>query len=232
MLLSDLYTNLSYGVFSNLSIGSDGAGTIPTESQDRLLHYVQRGLTALHTKFYMVSKELVVQAFDGKTLYPLQQKYALTDPTVVPKKYIADSIEHPFLGDLIKIVAVADEGGLELPLNDTNDIYSLFTPSPDILQIPMAVTGDAYFLLYQADHPKLAPGDLTQEVNIPGMLEEPLELYVASKVLSSMNGPEHAAKSVEYFERYELIADNILKQDLLSTSQVETTSKFSERGFK
>lgn len=231
MKLSDLYTNLSFGVLSNLSIGGDGSGNVPAPSEDRLLHYVSRGLTALHTRFRMVVKEVTVRVYDGQTLYPLEKKYAFTDPTIVLKKHISDSEADPFLGDVIKILSVADEEGAEFPLNDAADDMSLFTPTSTTLQVPRPVTGDAYFLLYQADHPKLELGDLTQEITIPGMLEEALELYIGAKVLSSMNGPEHAAKAAEHLQRYGMICDEIEEKDLLSTSQIDSNSKFYERGF-
>ena len=231
MNLSDLYTNLSYGLLSNLSIGGEGSGAVPAEFENRLLHSVSQALTALHTRFTLAVKEVTVRTFDGQTIYPLEKKYAVTDPESVPKKHIADSAANPFLGDVIKILSVGDEMGDEYPLNDTTNDWALFTPTPTTLQIPRAITGDAYFVLYQADHPKLNFGDLLQEVNIPGILKEPLELYVAHKVLSAMNGSEHATKSGEHFQRYMMICDDIEKRDLLSTSQVEATWKFSERGF-
>lgn len=229
--LGDFYANLSYGILSNLALGGSASGAIPVEHQPRVLHAIKLGMTALHTKFIMSTKKVAVRSYDGQTLYPLEKRYADTDPTVVAKKFIADSAGSPFLGDVLKVLAVTDEAGCRLPLNDSKSCTSLFTPNPQTLQIPMAVTGNVYFAYYQADHPDLSQNDLTQQLTLSPALHEALQLYVGGQIMSGMKGAEHAGKSVEYFQRYESICSLVRNEDLLSTSIVNDEDKFFDRGF-
>jgi len=232
MQVSEIFESLSYGVLSNLAIGGEGCGTIPTAHEPKLIHFLNQCLTEMHGKFNLAEKELVISASSGRTLYPLEVQYAVSDAAVV-EKFIVDTILDPFLDDVMKIVAVFDEEGEELVLNDSTNPASLFTPNFDTIQIPGPVDGDGYFIIYQAKHPKLVNGDLTQSVIIPEILFDPLFHYVAYKAISPMNGPEHAAKASEHYQRYDMLCQQIIEKDLVSTSLVETgTTKLMDRGFK
>jgi hypothetical protein len=232
MTLNELLTTLSHGSLSNLRVGGDGTGQIPTEHEAKVIGFVNQALLALFTRFVLSEKEVVVRAQDDVINYPLKQANADNDSNTTSLKYIQDTVADPFKGDVIKISTVFDEGGVELNINRKSDVNSLYSPSPKVLQIPKPVTGNVYYVYYQASHAKLSSADLDQEVEIPVPLEEALEAYVAYKTLSPMNGPEHSAKAIEHFQRYEMICEAVEKNDLVGSSIVTSyLDKFEERGF-
>ena len=231
MKLNELFSNLSFGPLANLSVGGDGIGMIPFEHEARLTSFVNKSLLALFSRFPLLEKEVIVRAYDGKTLYPLKKIYADTDATVVPQKFIADSAVDPFLEDVIKILAIYDELGQPMPLNNTGEPTSLFTPLFDMVQIPLPKTGDIYYVLYRGKHPVLVPGVADQDVNIPDILQTALEAHVAYQVFSPMNGQEHKATASEHLSTYEMLCSNIEMQDLLQTSSVSNHDKLEARGF-
>jgi hypothetical protein len=230
MNLGELFTSLSYGVLSNLAVGGEGSGTIPASHQTRLVSFVNAGLRDLHERLLLKIDDMIIRATDGRTNYPLKVEYADTDPTVGPK-FITDTLAYPFKGNLIRILEIYDEHGGEIVLNDSGNENSFFMPEPDILQIPYPVTGNDYFVIYQADHATLQDGDLTQLIDIPNSLLTALEAYVAYRVMAPMNGQEQAAKGMEHFRRYEILIESVEERDLAQTSIIRTTTKLEDRGF-
>lgn len=231
MKLSELFSNLSFGVLSNLSIGGDGIGMVPSEQETRLTTFVNKALADIYSRFPILEKEVIVRLYDGKTLYPLMKIYADSDPTQVSQKYISDTVAEPFLEDVLKILEVYDELGLPISLNDTGADLSVFTPSLATLQVPFAASDNALFVIYRASHVPLVPGNTDQEVTVPGILQEAFEHRIAYQVMSPMNGQEHAAKAAEHLARYEQICTNIERNDLLQTSQSGNHTKLTDRGF-
>lgn len=231
MKLHELFQNLSFGEFANLTIGDEGAGTIPVQHQPKILAYTNQALTKLYSRFVLAEKELALDAQDEITIYPLHRKYAATDPTPVYKKYISDIFDNPYIGDLIKIRAVYDEVGERLPMNDPLNEASVYTPSFDTLQINAPKTGNTYFVVYQARHAALLPDDLDQEIVLPEPLVEALQAQVAHKVFAAMTGEEHSRRAQELLARYELICREVEQRDLASDSMSEGTTKLEMRGF-
>lgn len=232
MRLEELYQNLSFGVLSNLAVGDEGSGVIPFKHQSKVCWAVNEALTALYGKFVLQEKEVQVRAYDQMTIYPLKKIYADQDTSVVPQKFIADSVTEPFLEDVVRILDVYDEGGTRLVLNDPTGLGQVYTPNPTTVQIVKPVTGNTYFVMYQARHPKVLADELESIIELPDVLMPALEAYVAYLVLSPMNGQEHAAKAAEHYARYEAICAEALEKDLVGTSVVGDVTKLTDRGWK
>lgn len=233
MKLQELYQNLSFGEFSNLAIGEEGAGTIPVQHQPKILAYTNQALVKLSSRFVILEREVAVNTDEAITVYPLRTKYAETDPTPVFRKYIADTVEDPFTGDVVKIRAVHNEVGERLAINDPTDETSVYTPSFDTLQLNYPQTGNTYFVTYQAKHPVLVPDDLEQEIILPAPLYEALQAMIAHKVFVGMTGEEHSRRAAELLARYEEICRMVEGKDLASDSMNEGSSddKFEARGW-
>lgn len=230
MQLSELLTSLSLGVLQNLAVGGGGSGSIPAQHMNKVVSAVNQGLTALYTRFQLVEKEVIVRSYDALTTYPLKRIYADSNAAVVPQKFIADTPEEPFLEDVIKVLSIYDEAGTELSFNSSEPGCTLFTPNFYTLQILAPVTGVNYYVLYQARHATLSR-DPSQTIDLPIVLNEALECFVAYKILSSMNGQEHAAKAMEHFARYDAICTEAVNNDTLTTSFVGQLGKLDDRGF-
>ena len=178
----------------------------------------------LHKRFWLISKNVIIQLYDGVYEYTID-KYHLVSNQISPEpyRYVLDSVYSPFLDDLLKIEAIYDTESKELPLNDYDranvsaeelyydkEVSSFFTPQHNVLRVPMDYTQDAVLVQYRANHPKIDldcnPED-TQLILPPPFLE-PLLLYVghrASRVLNSDTNQE----SNNYFQQFELSCKNI-----------------------
>lgn len=230
--VSDLLRSLSYGEFSNLSLGMEGAGSILESAHPRIIKHMNDGLLQLYSQFILDEKDLLVQMVEGITYYHLDPRFgeAAWDMAVAPYPYIKDGLA-PFRDDLIKVLAVYDSCGNQVPLNDNEDPASVFTPRANLLQIPRVQNGVCLSLLYQAKHPPLSHERLDDLVFLPHVLHGALTAYVAWQVYSSMNTTESTVKAMEHKARFEKIGLGAVADDLVSTSISTTNSRFAKRGW-
>lgn len=234
MRILELFRLLSYGELSNLDLSVEGSGSIKKERQPQLINYINEGLLKLHSRFPLIQKNLIVELQSTIITYPLKLEYAESVGSDVEYPFIKDRPDQPFAGDVIKILEVHSSCGSELPLNDKGNPHSLFTPQPDVLQVPYPKAGLVLGVQYQARHPLLLVQGrdlLEQKIEIPFFLEAALQNYVAHKVFSHMNGPENTAKSQEFMSHYETICVDIELRDLVNQSFGTTQHKLEMRGF-
>lgn len=233
MNILELYERLSYGELVNLSMASDGNGTIIEQKRPSIVQHANEGLLRLHSRFVLKENDLIIEQQDHITQYHIDIKYTVSsgDPEIQPYLYIKDSGENPYTGDAIKIISVFDEIGREVPLNDERNVWSYYTPKPLTLQIPSPREGNAICVSYQARHEKLVVENEDQEIDLPDVLVPALTAYIAHKVFSNMVGEENIAKGAEQLQVYEAICEEVLDQDLVSTSITTSNTKFDRRGF-
>lgn len=232
MDVENLFTRLSYGELSNLSMSTGGSGLITAEGQPKIITAANEGLLRLYTRFVLSEKEIILEQVDNYTNYHLLPKYAETntDDTFDEPRYIKD-IADPFHGDVIKVLRVYNDEGVELPLNDLQNPVSLFTPNPQMLQVPVPQPGNMLSVVYQARHVLLEYGILGAEIYLPAVLEGALIAYIAGHIYGNMNGADNSAKGQEYMNRFELICKDVLGADAVNTLGSNTDTKFTERGF-
>jgi hypothetical protein len=248
MELSTLFRQLSYGELSNLAISASGSGTIITSKQPQLVHYINDALTAIYTRFVLSEEEVIIEQIEGRTLYPLLAKHSQTTGDADEDDlFIVDNVEEPFLDNLvIRIKEVwgtletwNSEKHIHFPLNDSEARFSLFTPSPLVLQVPEPIGGEPLSVIYQGYHPRISEDlvgdpaaiDLDQVINLPYYLNNALQQLVASKVYSHMNGQENLLKGQEYLMAYESACSEIEQKDLANQTWHTSHIKLEQRGF-
>lgn len=235
MTLGDLLQMLSYGELSNLSMANGGNGSIAAASRPRLELYTNEALLRLYSRFVLREAELVVALQENLSLYQLLPRFAVNFVAASPAeneslRYLLDLPSAPFVGDIIKILAVFDNCGHKLPLNDDGNCHSLFTPHANTLQVPCPKPGMTLSIAYQAKHPKLQ-GVLEETVDVPDILLGALTSYVAYKVFSHMNTEGSTAKAQEYLAVYEMICNDAVDKDLINSSISTTNVRFCQRGW-
>ena len=236
MLITELFRRLSYGELSNIALGSEGVGSIPEDGHNRIINYANEALLRLHSRFLLRENILFFEQVPHLTYYYMLKRFArseLTDPPCpnTPHLYILDNEDEPFQDDVIKIMQVIDQDGKIQVLNDIECATSLYTPQPNMLQVPDPVEGMVFAVEYQARHPELKFDDLCQEIDIPFWLEGALTAYIAHKVFSHMTGQENTAKATDFLAMYEGICAEVQAQDTVSQSKSTTLLKFEARGF-
>lgn len=231
MKLTDLLTRLSYGELSNLSIGNEGRGSVRTEDIPKVVNHINDGLTRIYSRFVLCTRQLLVEQVRHITNYHLILKFAESTGSDEPWPYIKDLPDEKFKGDVIRILEVFDSTGKEYVLNDKDDPESLFTPAPQVLQVPTPKAGQGLFVQYQARHDLLNNEDLEQEIVIPFVLEGALQSFVAYKIYSNMNGQDNQVKSQEHLNTYDGICTDVEARDLVNATFATSFHKLDERGF-
>ena len=199
MKLSEIFTQLTVGELSQLSIGSSVDGKIPETSYPKLIPHVNLALTALYKRFPLKEGVVMVNLQSNMTNYPLNVNYAVSNRrSRETTRFIMDSTAEPFIEDVLKIERVYTDSGKELGLNDESNPYSLFTPTATTLRVPASiVAGDISLpdgvktthlkVVYRANHPQIVMGlagfePERVEIELPYSHLEPLLFYIASRM--------------------------------------------------
>ena len=238
MNLKSLMESLAYTELSGLFMATNPPGTIDEESFPRILSAINSALTDLYTRFVLLEKELHILCFAHKTIYELKPQHATMDPTPA-LKYILDTPDYPFTGDLIRILSVTDEIGNTISFNDRGKKGSIYIPKYNTIQVNNPANDKLLSVMYQARHPKLVmedPDDIyfdrdNQFIDIPPALEEALKVRVAFHVFSSMERKDGAAQVLNLASRYEMLCTQADHKNLLNDSSISTTFKLEKRGF-
>lgn len=228
MNANDLFTMLAIGELQNLSLAT--GGVISEAARPRLFMYTNDALLELHSKFPLKENDLLLQLSDYVTYYHLLPQYAVNGPGSEKVRYILDRVDAPFQDDLIKVKAVFNKTGDELPLNDDSHPESLFTPQFKTLQVPRPKDGDFLTVVYQQSHKKLQ-GNLDENIDCPDVLLPALKSYIAFKVFDHMNSTESVAKAQGFLSAYETACNGVVDRDLVSSSITQTNIRFSQGGW-
>lgn len=231
MKLKEVFDQLTYGELSQLAIGGRDAGAIAPQNYNRLVAHINLGLTALYKRFQLKEGSIIVELQSNRLVYPLHSKYAVSSRSSRESiRYIKDSTAAPFKDDLLKIKRVVGTTGVEFPLNDLGDPYTMLTPTSTTLTVPQAIAAPTAELeeqlrtatlqiAYQANHPMIVTddGDLDLElveIELPYTHLEPLLLFVASRVHTPAGMTNEANMGNTYYQRYELACQEIETKNL------------------
>lgn len=237
MNVGGLLRKLSFNELASMNLGNEGKGNISTAHYERLIDKTNNALLDLYTRFPLLEKELVLRTYDWKSNYLLTKAHAVSNEDSTELKYILDTPDNKFLGDLIFITGVANEIGESLPINDREQYASVFTPQTNQLQLTHTSDDQAYFVSYQAKHPDLVynPDDLdftlVQELEVPVPLETALRHHVASGIFAAMSGQGVTAKSESLMALYETECAKVEEKNLLGVPDLSTNTKLERRGF-
>jgi len=200
MLLTDIFSNITTLDSANTNL-ADPTGVLATEHYPKVINAINRALIEIYSQFPVKEKMLTVQLFAHISEYMLTTEYADTNTdSTQPYRYIMDTSFDPYDNEVLKIQTITNEEGTELALNQANDSYSLYTPSYNVVQHPYPTNENAIFVTYHA-LPKTIPMDVvpaTYDVDIPGHVLNLFLIFVAHKVLTSINPKEAAFKLNEY----------------------------------
>lgn len=233
MNITDLFTRLSYGELTNLWMSSEGNGDILEEKKPAVIQYANEGLLRLHTRFILKEKDVLIEQVSHITNYHLIEKFteSRAPQPDAPYPYIKDLSREQFVNDIIKIHAVYEGGGCQLPLNDAERYDSVFTPQQNVLQVPFPVTGVSLGILYQAKHATLNWEEEETDIEIPEVLESALLAFIGYRVYSGIASPEASVKAQEHLSNYESVCQEVIDRDLVNSSVSTTNVRFGKGGW-
>lgn len=199
MLVSEFKSYLVHGELSQLDLGADIGNNLQLP---KLVASINLGLTELYKRFPINLKEVIIQLNNWQTNYTISSAHAESQmpPEGNPDNYyVKDSEYYPFTDDILSIEQVFNEDGEELPLNDENLKYSLFTVGHNVISHPYPEDENAITVIYRAHSAKIAVD--STEIDIPQQFVEPLVNYVAHRVFAGIN--MSSAEAINYYARFE-----------------------------
>lgn len=231
MYLTELFNHISYGELANFYIGNTSEGVIRQEDYPKIINNINIALIEIYKQVPLRYEQVIIQQYSHILDYKLDKRYSYAangynaDLPNGQKAYIMDSVNRPFLDNVINVVSVHSEIGQELPLNDSNNPNSINTPTPDVIQIPYPVDTNVVFVVYRAHPPKLNSNIANisgVEVDIPAVVVEPLLAYLGYRAyINNTNKQE----SIAYFNRFNTLIAGIQNAGVMSETPVNTRFK-------
>jgi hypothetical protein len=223
--LQEVFDQLTYGELSQLSIGGAEAGEISEVNYEKIIAHINLGLTALYKRFPLKQDRVQIPLVPGTFFY--------STLTIAPH--------------LLKVEQVLTDGGIELPLNDAADMYSVNTPSASNLHVPADIVDqlvdlpDEYkttglTVVYRANHPRVVKrlgffDPKRERLQLPDSHLEPLLFYVASRVHTPMGaGQFEGQMGNNYYAKYEASCQS-LETANLNVDQGSQSNRLRENGW-
>lgn len=232
MLISEIISDLKYGEFRHFNLGNSAEEGVYPIHYPLIMNLVNQGVRDIYTKVKLSHKELYIQPIVNKTTYRLHPKHALTNTSSTEVKFIVDSPDNQFKGNLLRIVSAFTECGKEIPLNDHNDCRSLHLVGLDIIQVPDPQADNAITIIYQSGVDLLdLEGDLTQEVDLPDVYKQALIMFVVAKAHLSRAHLDSEIKHSDYMARYQNELNSLVGEGYV-LSDATSCKRFSLRGFE
>lgn len=222
---------LALGELSNLGLVDSDTNTIREEYISLVVSMLNEGLTQLYTKFFIKESSIIVSLYDGKVTYDLTSEHNIID-TIDYDHYIYKEYNKYFEDDIIKIVGIVLSDGTKLPLNDSNDLMSIYTPKYNTIEVPIDLPNDELGIIYQANHPILDwDKNPKQELELPSTYQLALFNYVAYLIHGNMNSENAIQNSQKYLNNYNLIVNSLMEAGVNSHSENRDITKFEKRGW-
>jgi len=243
MNVGEFFEKLSLGELSNLNIGKEGAGFVSADKESTLITYTNTALKALYSRFAYKKSYVNLELQEDQNIYELNSLYAVTDTTPDNNntRYIKDTVANPFKDDVIKILAIQQQDDpttlyvdetQQLSVNVHPDYGGIKLLSYNRFYVPTPVAGTILKIEYQATHPELSnPMVPSEQIELIPMLHEALEMRVAARVYSSMNGEMNLAKADTLMRRYEHLCLLIEADDLMHETESVGHDKLRDKGF-
>ena len=234
MLLQDLFDQLTYGELAKVSLGGDPTIGILEKDYANIISHINLGLTELYKRFPLREGDITIQLEDAIQTYYLQSDYAVSNTgSSQPVKYLIDSESEPFTDNVLKIEQVIDEDGGILYMNDSNQAWSVFSPSYNSIQVSYASSELAVTVTYRADHdriPTIGTDPSTYDVPVPMTHLEPLLFYIASRIHTTLPTLDGVNKGNDYLAKYEAACLKIENAGLVNKAN-PSNHKLFDRGF-
>lgn len=233
MTLDECLKQLALGKLSNTSFAENGK--IIEDKKEVIVSQINEALLRLYTLFPIKEKSIIIELYEGRTEYPLTSDHSvrkatglITDPYDF---YIMDTEANPFQDDILTIMSVWDDIDRKRPLNDPENILSVMTPQPNVIEVNVTATGRVLNIIYRAKHLILTPNKGEDKVELPANLFGALFSYVAYLIHSSMNTKEAVENAQKYLVEYQNIVNEIIQNQTFTPDKLTLDKKFICRGW-
>lgn len=216
------------------------SGTVVEMQKPVLIAFMNEALTHLYSKFLLKEESVFLECRENITKYVLTKEHLMTecvpiecgcDPNALNDKYLFDTPESPFSGNIIKVLDVIGADGFRFALNNYTDPMSLYTPAFNVLQVPYPSCGEVLSILYQAKHERLSVNTLEQLIELPEVLNGAFFAYVAHLAYLALQSEISVATSQKFFAKYSQCIDEVVASDAINNSVSCLNIKFKKNGW-
>lgn len=236
MKLKEIFDHLTYGEFSQLSIGGGSVGVIDSTNYPRVISYINLGLTALYKRFHLKEGRVSFKPVKHMQLYRIDSDG--------DTELIVEEGQDDFYNNILKIGRVITDDGFDLDINNSANKYSCFTPEINLLQLskevaaqepslPYNLKTSTLTVLYQANHPVIAMNVVRADrydLELPNTHLEPLLLYIASRVYNPIGMTNEFNAGNNYNAKYEAACKQIEMTNLV-IDQGSQNTKLERNGW-
>ena len=246
MKLQDIFTQLTCGEFSQISIGGLQPGIIDEGNYKHLVAFINLGLTKLYQRFALKEGRITLELKPSLATYALRSQFGVASRrSREPVRYILD-MDDPFQDDIHKIERILTMDKKEMPLNDRDNEYSCFTPSMNTLIVPQSIlapttdtpewlvtpTIDVY---YRANHPiitiPIGPFDPNRiDIELPYSHLEALLYFVAARAHNPVGMTNEFHTGNTYAAKFEGICAE-LERNNIRIDQGAQVNRLRQKGF-
>lgn len=223
MLVQDFFDQLTYGELAQVEIGGIETTGIVPEVYPNVVSQINLGLIALAKRFPLKVVTVRVQEYDTINLYKLHTDFAVNGGSAEPIKYIEDTVDDPFVNNVLKVEYIKDytdaEYPVEVPFNVLSDADSILKRTHNSFYIPDTSTPRPLNVTYRATLDAINLDTLdpdVDEIDIPPVLNEALLYFVAARLHANrptIDGQENT--SLKYMQMYESELAKIDNENLL-----------------
>lgn len=245
MLLRDLFMQLSYGELSSLGMASDGEGLFDIADQPRVIAHINSALAIISKKIPYKVCYVKLAASADRRAYQLERTYAVSNDDVgnTAPRYLIDTADELFEDNVVKVREITrldreDTTELDETLitainkRETDSGFGARVSGATKILLQQPLDGDFYMIEYQAKaRPLSMQVDVEETVDIPGPLEQALELATAARVFGAMGNETATMKSQELWGRYRAEIADLSADDTMSQTETDGFDRLRDKGF-
>ena len=234
MILSECLDILARGKLSNLALSVND--TISENRRAKVIDAINEALTRLYTTLPIKEKSVFLRVYEGRTDYVLSSAHSvrnITEDTIYNPYdfYIEDTTSEPFLDDILTILEIYDDLGLQRPLNDPDDPMGIMIPEENLISVKTVINDQILNICYRAKHLILTPEELQSKIELPENLFGALFSYTAYLIHSHLNTQEAVANAQKYYSEYQNIINDVTMNGTLGANKLISDKKFIKRGW-
>lgn len=212
--------SLSFMADSNHSNGSIAVDQIP-----KVVSRINSVLRRLNVKFTLSEKTVRLYISDDRRYYPLEQ----------PLLWTTDNVDYEFLTDVERILAVQQDDGRMIPLNDLAVSKTIrLRDNGRSLFLTQAVPAGWVNVIYKAKTPQFVEDveDLNQTIEFPEALLNALYSAVAAISYEGIGGAENIQLAANKWTQYEKECLEAVVNSAVEIEEYEEANLHQIRGYR
>jgi len=237
ILLSDLFSLLSDGEFSQTPLKRKSTGGLDESEYTKVVGFVNRASLEIHKRLQLLEQEIKLHAKPSVENYYLRAQYVTQESLITSLKYLEQPDDWNGCINMIRVLEVLDEDGGTLSLNNRHCTPYVRLQGMDHLKITGITSEQTLTVVYQGYPAPIIVDDdfdtIEYQINIQPVFIEALLFYIAAclyKPTGTNDSTANSDKSNDYLNQFELEIQRV-KRDGLYLSDDDVRDKFEEEGW-